>query len=147
VRWCWAGTWKENLVPPFVVVEVVGIDLLRELGFVMILWPFVEDGRRVCMMGSLARSRISHRQRLVVQPYHGKTPALHRLYYVFGLVQLWWLCVDLVGEQCVGVEHAVLEKVGDHMRWIAVHIFAEGFSFFGTFWSLARRCRGELGAL
>ena len=29
------------MVPPFVVVEVVGIDLLRELGFVMILWPAV----------------------------------------------------------------------------------------------------------
>ena len=27
------------LVTPFVVVEIVGIDLLRELGFVMILWP------------------------------------------------------------------------------------------------------------
>ena len=27
------------LVTPFVVVQIVGIDLLRELGFVMILWP------------------------------------------------------------------------------------------------------------
>ena len=52
MRWRWAGTnysmlawnlfclpWKENSVPPFVVVEIVGVDLLRELGFVMILWP------------------------------------------------------------------------------------------------------------
>ena len=31
--------WEEMLVTPFVVVEIVGIDLLRELGFVMILWP------------------------------------------------------------------------------------------------------------
>ena len=41
---CWpeknyCSPWKENLVPPFVVVEIVCIDLLRELGFVMILWP------------------------------------------------------------------------------------------------------------
>ena len=31
--------WIEMLVTPLVVVQIVGIDLLRELGFVMILWP------------------------------------------------------------------------------------------------------------
>ena len=33
--------WIEMLVTPLVVVQIVGIDLLRELGFVMILRPAV----------------------------------------------------------------------------------------------------------
>ena len=67
-------------------------------------------------------------------PDHGKAAALYRLHHIFGFVQLGWLRVDLhsqvrtdktgdsigllthlTGKQSVGVEHAVLKKVGDHM--------------------------------
>ena len=64
-------------------------------------------------------------------PDHGKAATLNWLDCFFGFVQLWWLRIDLcfqvrleqclkclphlTGEQGVGVEHAVLQQVGDHV--------------------------------
>ena len=64
-------------------------------------------------------------------PDHGKAATLNWLDCFFGFVQLWWLRINLcfqvkleqslkclshlTGEQGVGVEHAVLQQVGDHV--------------------------------
>jgi len=99
------------------------------------------------MMEGFDWSWISHRQRLVVQPDHGKAATLNWLDCFFGFVQLWWLRIDLAGKQGVGVEHAVLQQVGNHVRWITVNIFTKGFSLFGTLRSLPWCCWCELGTL
>ena len=141
-------------------------------------WPFMEDRRWVWLVGSFAWTRISHRQRLMMQPVlqgkyqsdpfeygsasHGGMLSWQVLFKV-GWVPTWsWegrdsglallrlrscstlvvlsrpelkirihtrsvegsmlllisahsMLTHLTGKQCVGVEHAMLQKVGYHM--------------------------------